>query len=476
MTVAAAEELCYLSIHRLRELYRAGSLSPVDVLNAVLDRTDRLNGQINAWISMRREAAIEEARSAEAAFHRGDDLGALAGIPVAVKDCFDVAGLPTTFGSIVPTETPEERDGTAVAGLRSAGAILVGKTNMMEFGMGVEAHPNFGPTWNPWRLDRVSGGSSGGSAAAVAAGLIHGALGSDTGGSIRAPACYCGVVGMKPSYGRVSRRGAGDLAWTLDHAGPIGRSVDDVAILLEAISGPDVQDPTTWIDSPVPRASALAARGMTNLRVGVVRDYPVTPVTAAVAEAFAHSLDIVEADGATIVELAIPALRYANEALWVIMVAEAAAVHEERLRTRRSAYTAATLRLLTIGEHCSATDYLYALRYRARLVEEFASAFDSVDVIMWPTKAETAGPRRPPGDQTGAKLNLELRAPYNLTGMPAITVPVALDPDGLPIGMQFAGPLYEDLRVLQVAKSFTEISGWKPQIPRGLVGSPVPAT
>jgi len=215
---------------------------------------------------------------------------------------------------------------------------------------------------------------------------------------------------------------------------------------------------------------------MTNLRVGVVRDYPVTPVTAAVAEAFAHSLDIVEADGATIVELAIPALRYANEALWVIMVAEAAAVHEERLRTRRSAYTAATLRLLTIGEHCSATDYLYALRYRARLVEEFASAFDSVDVIMWPTKAETAGPRRPPGDQTGAKLNLELRAPYNLTGMPAITVPVALDPDGLPIGMQFAGPLYEDLRVLQVAKSFTEISGWKPQIPRGLVGSPVPAT
>jgi aspartyl-tRNA(Asn)/glutamyl-tRNA(Gln) amidotransferase subunit A len=219
-------------------------------------------------------------------------------------------------------------------------------------------------------------------------------------------------------------------------------------------------------------ASALSAKGMARLKVGVVRDYPVTPVTPPVASAFAHSLRIVEAAGAAMVDVGIPALRYANEALWIIMVAEAAAVHEDRLRTRRSAYTPSTLRLLTIGEHCSAADYLYALRYRARLVEEFASAFDSVDVILWPTKAETAGPRRPPGDQFGVKLNLELRAPYNLTGMPAITVPVALDPDGLPIGMQFAGPLYQDLQVLQAAKAFAAISDWKPQIPLGLVNPP----
>ena len=218
-----------------------------------------------------------------------------------------------------------------------------------------------------------------------------------------------------------------------------------------------------------PPTDKLTAANIGRLRIGVVKDYPVTPVTPSVAAAFTASLGIVEGAGASLVELAIPALRYSNDALWIIMVAEAAAIHEERLRTRRAAYTPSTLRQLTIGEHCSAADYLYALRYRARLVEELAAAFGTVDVIMWPTKAETASPRRPPGDKSGAKLNLELRAPYNLTGLPAITVPAALDPDGLPIGMQFAGPLYADLRVLEVAKAFAAISGWKDQVPAGLI-------
>jgi len=447
-----------LSIQALHEAYRRRALSPVEVTQQVLADAEAWEPHLNAIVTLMPEEAMAQARAAEQAFARGEDRGPLQGVPISVKDLFETNGVRTTAGSPILTDWIPNRDATIVTRLRQAGAVLFAKANMLEFAYGV-VHPDFGHTRNPWDLTRSTSGSSSGSAALVAAGVGAASIGSDTGGSIRLPAAWCGITGLKATYGRVSRAGAVPLSWSLDHVGPLTRTPADAAAVLQAIAGSDPADPTTC-DQPAPDDYLGAlSRPLTGLRVGVLRQAwaPCGQETQAKVDEAVRSL------GHQLVEVDVPCWPDVGGAYHAIVSPEAAAFHERWLRERPGDYSEAARTRLELGLLQPAVDLVRAQRFRRRLCAELDAGLRQADVLALPTAANPAtriadaGGPRPLTTTTGA---------FNLAGLPAISVPCGFSAEGLPIGLQLAARAWDEATLLAVANAYVRAGGstW-PSIP-----------
>jgi len=462
-----ADDVCFLGIRALGAQYRESQLSPVEATLAAFERIDRHGQRLNAWITLRRDEALAAAAEAERQLKQGRDLGPLHGIPIAIKDNIDTAGIRTTCGSRVTATRVPSADAAVVTRLHQAGAVLLGKTNLLEFAYAV-VHPDFGQCNNPWDPKRTSGGSSSGSAAAVSAGMAWAALGTDTGGSIRIPAAYCGIVGLKPTYGLVGRSGVYPLAWSLDHVGPLTRSTDDAQLVLQAIAGSDAADPASARVGFDP--GALGSDDLRGVRVGIVPDFLGNDLRPGISSAFERAIGILRETGAAVREVRVPSVDACEEALNVVIAAEAASVHEPTLGARATDYSPMARTQLEIGMMTLAVDYLRAQRLRTMIMKEFANAFETVDVLVSPTVAHVAPADNPhPGMATRGRTRAVRRTgPFNLGGLPAISVPMGTAEDGLPAGLQIAGPWLQDARVLRVAAAFEKQSGWMPVCPPGV--------
>ncbi|HXF81433.1 MAG TPA: amidase, partial [bacterium] len=432
-----SDDLALLGIRDLGRRYRRGQVSPVEVVEALLGRIARHEPQLNAWITVLREEALAAARRMERDFRSGQDLGPLHGIPVGLKDNIDTAGIRTTCASRILADHVPRRDATVVRKLRAAGAIVLGKNNLLEFAYGI-VHPDYGQCNNPWDPHRTAGGSSSGGAAAVAAGQVCAAIGTDTGGSIRIPAAYCGLVGMKPTYGLVSRHGVFPLSWSLDHVGPLARTVEDAAIVLSVIAGRDPDDPTTLdgVDLALDGPEEPSLRG---LRVGLMQ-HTGQDLRPGVRRRFEEAVAVFRREGATVRDVTLPTLPYCDQLLMPLIAPEATAIHEPWLRTRAEDYAPMTRTQLELGALLPALDFVRAQRVRRRLIAEFEAVFREVDILLNPTVAWVA-PREDPA-VAGEEGVVEARrtSPHNITGIPAVTVPCGFAEDDLPAGLQIAGP------------------------------------
>ena len=397
-------------------------------------------------------------------------------MPVAVKDLFDVAGLPTRCGSPVrgAAEAASE-DATAVRRLREAGAIVIGKTTTHEFAYG----PICPPTRNAWNQEHISGGSSGGSAVAVALGMAGAAIGTDTGGSVRCPAAYNGIVGLKPTYGRVSKAGVVPLSWSLDHVGPMARSVADVAAMLEALSGWDPADPTSARE-PVPPFAGVAEGEAAGIRIGVATHYFQDTIQLDVLEAFDAAIEHLCSLGAQRIDVRIDAVELAPRAQLGILLPEASAFHQHDVRATPNLYGADVLPFLDLGEAVSATHYVNALRARSLVRDGFRRCFEEhrLDILLTPTLPLTAprigqsSVRFGDGEERSAMEPLLVAcAPANLTGQPVLTIPCGFDAERLPIGLSLVGRPFDEATVLSVGAAYESTAGWHDQRPPNPVGA-----
>ena len=435
-----------------------GEVSPVELTSACLERIAGIDAQVNAFITVTADTAVGEARAAERERVRGEAAGPLAGVPIAVKDLFDTAGVRTTAGSSFFAERVPDRDAAVVQKLRAAGAVLLGKLNMHEWALGVtNDNPHYGACHNPWALDRITGGSSGGSAAALAAGMCFGSLGSDTGGSIRIPASLCGVVGLKPTYGRVSLRGVVPLSWSLDHAGPMARRVSDVALLLDVIAGPDRADPGS-ADVAADDYTTRLDDGISGWRIGVIADEWLGDIESNVHALVRTATRVLASAGAQIEELAAPELPDAARLNGLMTTADAATFHRERMESAPLHFGSDVLARLRRGAGYGATDYADARRQQTILRHTFSSWFvehgGMFDAVVLPTPPCTA-PRIAGLDAVAtAPVLTRLTAPFNFTGLPALSVPCGLTPEGLPVGLQIVGAPWAERRVLRVGRAY----------------------
>ncbi|UEM19168.1 amidase [Skermanella mucosa] len=449
------EEALHRPIEEVAEAIRAGQLSPVELTAAYLDRIADKDGVLNAFVHVAADA-LDQAEALAAAAREGRILGPLHGIPLAIKDNYLTAGMPTRAGTEAAIEFPGT-EGAAVRKLREAGAILLGKTRMHEFAWGMETPP----ARNPFDTDRVPGGSSGGSGIAVTAGFAMAALGSDTGGSIRIPASLCGTVGIKPTFGRIGRSGIVPHSWSLDHAGPLTRSVADAALLVDVLSGHDPADAGSADEPPTAlHAAVRPAReaGAAGLRVGVCRNHFFEALDDEVGAAVEATISRLAADGAEVVEFQVPELAYGLGAIFAIELASSAAYHVHHLAAgRTSAYRDDVRQLVEMGRLVSAPDYLQAERYRTMLAERFLQVFAEVDVIVGPTMPITAwlsGQREVELDgkrESVLETSWRFTYPWNLLGLPAISLPCGYDRKGLPIGFQIAGAAFDEASVIRTA-------------------------
>jgi len=456
------------TIADLAPLLQSRQISPVELTEAYLERIERIDGALNSYIRVMTDEARAAARAAETEITQGNYRGPLHGVPLGIKDLFDVAGVPNTMGAKILRDNVPAKDATLVERLKQAGAIILGKHNLHEFAFGITSeNPHFGAVHNPWQLDRVPGGSSGGTAAAIAAGLCAAGMGSDTGASIRAPASWCGIVGLKPTYGRVSRAGGLPLAWSLDHPGPLARSVADCALLLQAIAGPDPRDPATS-QEPVPDYSTELSLGVKGLRVGVPRDHFFELVEPDVERLVREAIATLEGLGAEVHEVALPHATHAQAAGNVLMSVEAATWHERWLRERPDDYGRDVLQRIRGGLLVRATEYVHAQQLRTLVQADYARAFEEVDVVLGPTVPLVA-PEIGKTFDAGGSFNMAPRAianrltvPCNLTGMPALSVPCGFS-EGLPVGLQVMGPAFAEALVLRVGAAYEAATDWSRQ-------------
>ncbi|MGP8303331.1 amidase [Streptomyces inhibens] len=435
-----------LSVAAAGREIRARRLSPVELVDSVLDRIDRTEPRLGAYVTVTAGRARQSARQAERDIAAGRYTGPLQGIPMGLKDLIDTAGVATTASSRVRAGHRAETDSTVASRLGAAGAVLVGKVHTHEFAYGLTTPQ----TKNAWDAERVAGGSSGGSAVAVAAGAATFALGTDTGGSIRVPAALNGVVGLKPTYGLVPRHGVTSLSWSLDHVGPLTRTVEDAALVLAALAGYDHRDPAS-LSVPAADYRPTSAEDLGGLRVGVPGNYYFDHVDAEVESAVRLAVERLESLGAELVDVEIPMTRYIQATQWGLMVPEATAYHQQTLRSVPELYAPDVRILLEAGELMPAGDYLRAQRARTLMRQAWLGVLDTVDVIAAPTVPATAvraGQSTltwPDGTvENVSDSYVRLSAPANITGIPSLTVPVGHDSAGLPIGMQLMGrPLGE---------------------------------
>jgi aspartyl-tRNA(Asn)/glutamyl-tRNA(Gln) amidotransferase subunit A len=451
-------ELCYLTMREASHLLQNRKVSPVELTRAFLNRIEQLDATLQSYITVLSERAISEARHAEAEMLRGEYRGPLHGIPIALKDLYDTQGIRTTASSRVMANRVPTEDATATARLAAAGSILLGKLAMHEFALGgPDPTCGFPLARNPWNLDHIPGGSSSGSGTAVAAGLCMGSLGSCTGGSIRGPASYCSIVGLKATYGRVSRYGVVPLSWTLDHCGPMTWTVEDTAIMLQAIAGYDPKDPTSS-RAPVPDYTTSLIEDVKGMTIGVPRhfffadDPNISRETLAVVET---ALKTLQELGARVVEVKVPSLRYAGASQPVIMLSEAFAYHARKLRSKPEEFGDMVRARFRMGTLFTSGEYVQAQRVRNVIKREFADVLQQVDLIASPTMSNPAPEFKNVDVMTTARVP-SFTGPYNLTGMPAISVPCGFTPTGLPVGLQLAGKPFDEPTVLRAAYTFQQ--------------------
>ena len=449
-----------MTISELAPRLRRKEISPVEITRACLERIAKLNPALNAFITVTAESALAEARVAEAEILRGEWRGALHGVPVALKDLIDTAGVRTTAASALYKDRIPTQDAEVVRRLRQAGAILVGKNNLHEFAYGGSSLVSyFGEVHNPWDAGRIAGGSSGGSAAAVVAGMAYAAIGTDTAGSIREPAALCGCVGIKPTYGRVPSRGVIPLSLSLDHVGPLTTTVEDAAIVLQAIAGYDPADLTT-ANVPVMDWVAALREGPKLLRVGVLRAYFFDDLDPEVASALDHALRGIQTLCGEMkdVQLDVPTDR-------MLQAAESYAYHAENVARTPELYQAETVRRIRSGEKVSAAEYIQRRRDLEDARRNIRAVFSDVDVLVSPTMPMPAPAIADLTANPDALRPAELKLlrntrPFNVWGLPAISVPCGFTEGGLPIGLQIAGPHWREDLVLRLAHAYEKATAW----------------
>jgi aspartyl-tRNA(Asn)/glutamyl-tRNA(Gln) amidotransferase subunit A len=460
------------SLASLAGAIRARTVSPVEVTEACLARIARLDGRLRSFITVDAEGALRAARALEAEAAAGTWRGPLHGVPLAYKDLCHVRGLPTSCGTKTAEYFTGEHECTAVARLARAGAITLGKLNMTELALGPFGdNAHHGDVQNPWRPGHVSGGSSSGSGAAVAAGFAAGALGSDTGGSIRLPAAACGIVGLKPTYGRVSRAGVMPLSWSLDHVGPMTRTVRDAAIMLSVIAGRDGRDATTSTRR-VPDYLASLERPVTGLRVGVPENYYFEGVAHEIEAGVREAARQLGRLGAALRALTVPDPQILHGLCTVIARSESAVIHERLVRERPHELQPAVRARLEVGFHLSAHDYLQALRVRARLTRQFiAGVFAEVDALVLPVIPEPAPAlaeaKAGSVDEVVRRMGRfsRLTRPFNGLGLPALSVPCGFSSDGLPLAFQIVGRPFDEETVLRLGHAYQGATDWHTRRP-----------
>jgi aspartyl-tRNA(Asn)/glutamyl-tRNA(Gln) amidotransferase subunit A len=470
-------------IHELTAAYRRGETTPSAVTEAYLARIEKLDGRIGAYITVTAEEARAAAAAADRRYRDGTPLGPLDGVPLSIKDVFCTRGVRTTCGSRILERFVPPYDATLVARLAAAGAVMLGKGNLDEFAMGSSTeHSAFHVTRNPWDLARVPGGSSGGPAAAVAGGLAAGGFGTDTGGSIRQPAAFCGVVGLKPTYGRISRYGLVAFASSLDHPGPFGRDVTDAALLLAVAAGHDPMDATS-IDAPVPDYTADLSRGVRGLRLGVPDEYFIAGMDPEVERAVRAAIEVLKGLGAGVERVSLPATPYALATYYVIAPAEASSnlarydgvkyglrvdgrdLVDMESRTRAAGFGAEVKRRVMLGTYVLSAGYYDAYYGKAQKVRtlvrrDFDAAFGRVDLVVAPTTPNVAFVHGEKEDPVAMYLNDVFTIPADMAGVPAVSVPCGFTAAGLPIGLQLIGRTLDEATVLRAAYAYEQATDW----------------
>ena len=482
--------LAQLTLHDAAEKLRNREFTAVELTEAVFQRIAETEPRVCAYLTLAHDRALEDAARADEARKKVPGSGPLLGIPIAIKDNFLTKGLRTTCASKILGDFIPPYDATAIAKIRSAGAVIIGKTNLDEFAMGSSAeNSGFFPTRNPWNLGRIPGGSSGGSAAAVAADECTAALGTDTGGSIRQPAACCGIVGLKPTYGRVSRYGIIAFASSMDQVGPLTKDVRDSALLLEAIAGHDPADSTS-VNSIVPRYSEMLADDVKQIRIGVPKEYFVSGVAAEVEYAVRTAVGELEKQGAVVEEISLPYTEYAVAVYYIIATAEASSplarydgmrygyranardLLETYSDSRAAGFGPEVKRRIILGTYVLSAGYydayyLKAQKVRTLIKQDFDEAFKKCDVIVTPA-APTAAFRL--GEKLQDPLQMYLSdictIPINLAGLPALSLPCGFDKDGMPIGIQLIGKHFDEPTILRVAHQYEQSTPWHKQKPK----------
>ena len=451
-------DLADLTLKQASERLRSQAISAVDLVQACLRRIQTQNPSLNALITVTAEQALTTAREMDAEHRRGKWRGPLHGIPIALKDNIDTEGIRTTAASELFKDRLPSEDAEVVRRLKSAGAILLGKTNLHEFAFGGSSSISyFGPVHNPWALERVPGGSSGGSAAATASGLCFGSLGTDTAGSVRLPASQCGIVGFKPTYGRVSNRGVVPLSWTLDHVGPMCRTVEDTALLLGVIAGYDEMDPSS-VDRPVPDYSQSLTTRTSKLRLGIPRTPFFNDLDPEIAKAVDDAIQVLRTLTASLREVQLPPAPNGRE----IVGPEAFAYHSKWITESPEKYQPATReRLLQFASAVTTEQYVHARRRCDLLRREIKNVFTTVDLLVTPTMSSPPSAINPIA--AGASLDtgrIRNTSPFDVLGLPAISIPCGFTRSGLPIGLQIIGAPFDEPTVLTLAHTYEQATDW----------------
>lgn len=457
-----------LSLREVAGALRERKLSPVELTRMSLERIAADEPKLNAFVRVTADRAMAAARQAEREILAGQWRGELHGVPVAVKDLYDMAGLPTTCSSKVRHDHVAAVDSACVARLEQAGAVIVGKTHTHEFAYGIVTPT----TGNPWNTAHIPGGSSGGSGATVAARGCFMAMGTDTGGSIRIPAAVCGTVGLKPTYGRVSRFGIASLSWSLDHAGPLTRTVGDAAVTLAALAGYDSRDPGS-ADMPVGDYLAELDLGVKGLRIGVPRNYFFDHIDPEVERDVRDAIARLKAEGAEIVDVEIPMADRIMSVEFGLCMPEASAYHQAMLRQRRDLYEEDVRTFLETGEMIPATDYIAALRLRTQMQAAWKRMFDGLDAVIGPavpspaTRRDQLAVKWPDGtEEPVAPLFIRLSAPANVIGLPSIAVPCGFTASGLPTSFQAIGRPFHEARIMRIARAYERTADWSSRAPK----------
>ncbi len=464
------DEILELSATELSRLIPGRELSSSDAVSAAVTRLERLEDKLNAFITVLREPALAEAKKADEEIAHGRNRGPLHGVPVTIKDMFETAGVRTTGGSKILADWVPETDSALVERLRAAGAIIIGKTNLDEFGHGgTSTLSHFGPVHNPWNIDRIAGGSSGGSAAAVASRIGPLSYGTETGSSVRRPASYCGIVGFKPTFGIISRHGSFRGAWSQDHVGIFARSVKDITLGLDPVAGFDARDPAS-VHQEEPAYAARLDANVKGLRVGVLRRF-LEGVNPEVRQAFEAALKVLAETGCEIVDLDVPELSYAAMTSMMTSSAESAGINRHWFRERYHDFVPHVAKGLAVGMTITASEYLTVQRARHRIREALRATFEEVHIIAAPTTARVApllseGVRGNGDDARHASDNHSnlLRFP-SMLGLPGCSLPCGLNSEGLPVGLQLVGAWFADQTVLNTAFAYQSTTDWHTRRP-----------
>jgi aspartyl-tRNA(Asn)/glutamyl-tRNA(Gln) amidotransferase subunit A len=459
-----------LNVTELSRLIGARELSSSEAVSAALARLEKLEGKLNAFITVLRDTALAEAKAADQQIARGQYRGPLHGVPLTIKDMFETAGVLTTGGSKILADWVPETDAALVERLRAAGAIIIGKTNLDEFGHGgTSTLSHFGPVHNPWDIERIAGGSSGGSAAAVASGIGPLSYGTETGSSVRRPASYCGIVGFKPTFGIISRHGSFRGAWSQDHVGLFARSVQDITLGLDPVAGFDARDPAS-VHQEKPAYAARLEANVQGLKLGVLRPF-LDGVNLEVRQAFDAALEVLGGAGCAIVDLEVPELRYAAMTSMMTSSAESAGINRRWFRERHQHFVPHVSHGIAVGMTITASEYLTVQRARHRIREAVRAAYEKVDVIAAPTTARVApllsdGIKGNGDDTRHASYNHSnlLRFP-SMLGLPGCSLPCGIDTEGMPIGMQLIGAWFADQTVLNTACAYQSTTDWHTRRP-----------